>query len=526
MAAVSSIRFSSHLLRSIKRQIREVRGPEDEEVEAYYRPYSDFFRHRSAVSVEPSVFLAECKLSSLILVGDFHTLDQAQKTFLWILEEMGKSRIRPIVVLEMVLARHDTPLLHYIRGKIGELEFLEQTRYFDNWGFDFSHYEPIFAYARRWKLAVHGLNQGQSLCYRDHFMAHRLKHLRDRYPGQPLLVLVGDLHLAPAHLPRELAQVGFARPLVLFQNSEAVYMRKLRNGVNPSGWFRLGGGRYLVNNTPPWVKMQTFLTWLEHGGEALCQMYGFCRRGEDPEEAPDLTDTVVRYLDALANLLQVRQAPPPDFEVYTFRSLEFLQDPYFKRGAGRRFAALVRDGRSVYIHQHQILYVPELDLNRTVEEAMHFLMHRGFRTRSSPIAFMARIHYYASGFLASKLINPLRKTPNESQMRDFLSSFHTLAREKDRVKLGRQALVFSRAIEFFRLMRQPLGIARLELEPMLLADWKTLYGLSQQIGYTLGLELYERFDRGELSALDLRRYAFEQQDPLLFHGLRSEAKVS
>jgi hypothetical protein len=526
MAAVSGIRFFNHLLRSIKRRIREVQGPEDDEVEAYYRPYSDFFRHRRAVPADPSAFLAECTFAPLVLVGDFHTLDQAQKTFLWILDEMGKKRIRPIVVLEMVQARYDTPLLHYIRGKIGELEFLEQTHYFENWGFDFSHYQPILAHAKRWRLAVHGLNQGQSLSYRDHFMAHRLKHLRDRYPGQPLLVLVGDLHLAPTHLPRELERIGLGSPLVLFQNSETVYMRKLRNGADPSGWFRLGGRRYLVNNTPPWVKMQTYLTWLEHGGEALCQMYGFCRRGEDPEEAPDLTDTVAQYLNVLGNLFQVHPVPPPDFEVYTFRSLEFLQNPYFSRGAGRRFAALVRDGRSVYIHKHQILYVPELDLNHTVEEAMHFLMHRGFRTGSSPIAFMERIHYYASGFLASKLINPLRKTPNESQMRDFLSSFHALAREKDRIKLGRQALVFSRALEFFRLMKRPLGLVRLELEPMLLADWKTLYALSQQIGYTLGLDLYERFNRGELSALDLRRYALEQQDPLLFRDLPMEAEVS
>ena len=509
----ADLRVTTRLLRSIKRQIREIQGPEDEEMVGYYRAYKDEIRRAHTAKSSMGALLRAALRTPVLLVGDFHTLDQAQKTYLRILDEIGRSKVRPILVLEMVHASEDTPLNLYVKGRIGDQEFLEQTRYFEKWGFDFAHYKAILDHARRWRLAVHGLNKGGHLAYRDRFMAHRIKHMKDRYPGQLIMVLVGDLHLASPHLPKELQKLGIGAT-VLFQNSETVYLRKLRAGADPFGWWSLGRGRFLVNNTPPTVKMQTALSWLEHGGEALCQLYGFCPRHSHSLDEVELSDTVRRYAEALQDLFGMARTSADDFQVFSLKSLAFLREPFYKRGQGRRYAAMIADGRSLYVARHKTIYIPVMDVNRTVQEAMHYLMNAVLPTTKSPSAFLRRIHYYACGYLASKLINPMRKTPSLEEMQGAIAAFAWVQREKDRMKLGRQIEIYRKTLDFMRLFGSPAPPLLLETHPMVDLDYATLYALSEQIGRTLGEGLYEKHDGGLLSAHDLRRYAFDQTDPL------------
>ena len=55
-----------------------------------------------------------------------------------------------------------------------------------------------------------------------------------------------------------------------------------------------------------------------------------------------------------------------------------------------------------------VIYIPILDVNRTVQEAAHFLMGQDLDVSPGHRAFFRRIHYFTAGFLASKMINPLR----------------------------------------------------------------------------------------------------------------------
>jgi hypothetical protein len=504
-------RFTADLLQSIKRQIREVQGPSDPDLEAYYRAYSLELERCRARPVPEETFLGLCRRSAVTLVGDFHTLDQSQKTFLRLLDSLGERRTRPIVGLEMVSSRHDIPLLKYLGGETDDAAFLEAINYFKYWGFDFLHYRPILEHARRWRLAVHGVNKEGPLLERDRFMAHRLKHLSARYPGQPVVALVGDMHLAAPHLPGELEKIGIS-PLLLFQNSETVYMRKLKRGQPPTGFWGLGRRRFLSNNTPPTIKMQTYLTWLEHGTEALCALFGYCAsRDADPDV--DITDTILRYIRALKDLFGLRYRADDDFQVYTFRSFDFLKDAYYRRGEGGIYAAMIRDGQSLFVGRGNVIYVPALDVNRTVEESMHYLMGTSLPTGSRPSDLTQRMHYFASGFLASKLINPSRRTAGPAQMESALRAGDSGIPPRERLKLQRQRSVYEAALGFFSMCRPGRVWSALEIQSLCRVDTETLFGLSRAVGYVAGDTLFGLYDEGRLSGADLRRYVFTQKDP-------------
>jgi hypothetical protein len=508
----SGYRFNRYLLASIKRRLREVLGPDDEEIQDYYLRYKRELRSSRAVPVDRSDFMAQAGLRWVTLVGDFHTLEHAQKTYLRLLEELAHRKTRPILVLEMAHASQDVPLTRYVRGGMEEADFLEETRYFRNWGFNFNHYRSIFDHAREHRLAVHGLNKDGSLPERDRFMAYRIRHLCVRYPDQPIVVLVGDLHLAAPHLPRSLAAQGIA-PLVLLQNSESIYMRRLKRNQDPTGWFSLGRDRFLFNNTPPTVKLQTYLTWLEHGGEALCALYGFRSAGVDPDGEVELADTVQRYIRALHDLFGLRGKPDDDFQVFTFKSLDFLNDSYYRKPPGTHYARMVRDGHSMYTPKGQTIYVPMMDLNRTVEEAMHYLMGVEMPTGSSFRDFFDRIHYFASGFLASKLVNPTRRAPTTAEMRDRLAKIRSSLNSKQRKKLSRQEAAFESALTFLSIRKRSGRWGAEDVAPVLRSDTDTLFAVSRQVGYSVGVALYEAYNRGEVSGANLRRYAFQQRDP-------------
>jgi hypothetical protein len=516
MASLTSeIRLTKRILAAIKRRIREVEGSEDDEVADYYRPYASELEHAVTKSIDSKDFVALARKAKVVLVGDYHTLDQAQLTLVRLLKDLKEAGRKPTVALEMVNAHHQSALDRYLARKLDDRDFLEEIDYFRHWGFDFSHYKPIFDFARENRLALYGLNREGTLEARDRFMAKRLKELssEESFSG-PLLVLVGDLHLATPHLPASLKELGCA-PLVLFQNSETVYMRKLCAGQEPFGWWSLGRNRFLNNNTPPTVKLMTNIVWLEHGGEALQMLYGY-RRGNSQDEGADLAETVRGYIRALKAIFDLRYKTDDDFQVFMYTDLSFLKNSFFKTAPGRFYKSVIADGRALYIDHNRTIYLPMLDVNRTVQEAMHYLMRAELPTGRSVKAFMGRIHYFTSGYLASKLINPMRHSPTLKEMEEVVRAYTTLNKQKERLKLGRQFLVYHGVLEFFRQVRSRSSKLQVEMAPLLEADQRTSFALSEQIGRTLGDELYALHDEGRLSAVELKTYCFSQNDPLRY----------
>ena len=521
--------FYRNLLKGLKRQVREIEGPEPRDLRRYYRSYASVLERARPEPSSREEFLESTLAAGLALVADFHTLDQAQRQYLEVIRALCDAGQRPVLALEMVQASHDGALADYLDGEIeDEGTFLERIGFFAHWGFDFSHYKPILSYARSAKLTAHGINTTGGLKARDLFMAKRVAEIKSENEGSPVVALVGDLHLGPRHLPLELEERGL-HPVLLFQNSESVIMRRLRAGAEPFGWFRIDEDRYLVNNTAPWIKVQTNLSWLEHGGEGLCAMQGYCRPsrsgGGDLGDVPDLTESIHEYIRVLKDLFALKLKRDDDFQVFTMKDLDFLNGSYFRKEPGRTQARIIEDGRALFIKEGNIIYIPMLDVNRTVQEAAHYLMGAELDVGKGGDAFFRRLHYFASGFVASKLINPMRHYRTREQMRRAVEDFGRLRTAKERAYAQRHLSVLKGTLDFFSDMEKAGGCSRLsgmEMQRYQKLDVDTLYGLSEQIGFQLGEGLYSSYNGAELSGEDLKHYIFSQHNP--FHFCRTFGK--
>lgn len=513
--------FYIRVLRGIKRQIRQVQGPEPEDLKRYYRAYASEIEKAKPAHCEPAEFYGAASGAAIILVGDFHTLDQSQKQFLRVLKELEATGRRPVVALEMIQADHDCEFQKYLARETDEGEFLEGIGFFHHWGFDFGHYRPLLEHLRNRGIEARAINREGSLAGRDAFMAARIQDLVEVHPGRPILVLVGDLHLAKAHLPAALRRRGLD-PLVLYQNSETVIMRYLRQRKMQSSqisggeiWWRLGGGRFHVGNTVPWVKMMTYLIWLEHGGEALYSLFGYTEGSEEGEV--DLTETIHGYIRVMKQLFELRHRADDDFQVFTLNDLEFLHSSYFRHQPGMTFKRIIQAGRPLFLTWNNTIYVPMLDVNRTAQEAAHYLMGRNLNVDEGRTAFHDRIHYYASGFVASKLINPLRHEDTTSELKKFIEKYEALGRPKERKYLKPLYESSLEALEYVERLDSGKPFSRSFMDEVLAKDRLYDFVLSEILGHHMGGCLYRSYNRGELSGLDLRQYIFEQHNPFLHH---------
>jgi hypothetical protein len=99
-------------------------------------------------------------------------------------------------------------------------------------------------------------------------------------------------------------------------------------------------------------------------------------------------------------------------------------------------------------------------------------------------------------------------------MEELVQRHPGIHREKDRNKLERQARVFKNTLAFLRLVSTDGPWISKEIDPILGTDRETLYSVSRQAGYWLGERLFRAYDEGRISGANLRRYAFQQSDPI------------
>lgn len=108
---------------------------------------------------KPEVFSAMLAGADVVYVGESH--DQrfthlAQLEALKILASAKKNKV--IVGFEMLNSGLQPVLDRYASGQISEQEFISQSDWKKEWGFDFGLYKPLFDYIRKNKLQAAALN--------------------------------------------------------------------------------------------------------------------------------------------------------------------------------------------------------------------------------------------------------------------------------------------------------------------------------------------------------------------------------
>src|SRR5207248_1146431 len=115
---------------------------------------------------------------------------------------------REIVLgLETVFSRDQHILDEWMRDEIGESELRERIRFDLDWGYEWAPYYELLAAAREQGCRVYGLDcmpreDLRKIGARDRHAAIKIAEIRQQHPEALIVVLFGESHLAPNHLPR------------------------------------------------------------------------------------------------------------------------------------------------------------------------------------------------------------------------------------------------------------------------------------------------------------------------------------
>jgi len=415
---------------------RNVLGGLQPDLQKYFLEYQRDFGSFEAVTSSQELLDAIQK-THIAICGDYHTLAQAQRTVIRLLNPVISSLKREdrtvILVLEMLREGDEKAVEKYLAGELNESEFLKKIDFAGRWGFDWRNYREIFDFARESGLRIVGLSpktsRPPSLLKRDAFAARRLATLSEGLPGTLVFALIGDLHLGRRHLPhqltRELSRRGIVRDsVVVHQNNEKLYWKLAERGWEQHAEVvRLRPGVFCVMNTPPWIKLQSHLKWNEivsacgphtagggipiKGDRAAAEAY------EEIEHADEIRDLV----RSLRDFLEVGLTRDDDFSVRGPGDQKYLVNYLRRRGFSANELRTLQSGmrafKSQFVPREQILYFSVVSLNHSASQAAAFLHAKltGWdRVFLSPREdFYRQIWLESLAYFGSKVINHKRK---------------------------------------------------------------------------------------------------------------------
>jgi hypothetical protein len=464
---------------------------------AYKRAVSDYER----ISHQDEM-LAAIARADVIHVGDYHTCNQSQRSFLRILKAVVKKDRNFVLGMELIHARHQKVLDQFLAGRISEATFLRRIKLEEHWVFDlWANFKPLFDFCKYHKirmLAIDAAKANSSVRKRDAAAAELMAKFLAAHSGVKLFVFIGDLHIAPKHLPADM-KAAFARrrlvltQLLLFQNSEAIYWKLAESGVDDRvEVVRLSDGNFCRMHTPPVICQRSYLNWLEHE--------------EGEIDFADAKSSFMEIVDRICGFLGIKLGRErDDVEVFTCGDLSFLRKLKEKGDFSKREIEMIKKqilaSESYYIAQTKFVYLASLSLNHAAEEAAHFvknLCSGDEEPREVIDAFYANILHEALGFFGSKIINHKRKCYHEKEFANLLAYFETIRVPRERRLEYETALLVT---EYKRLEKRGKHLERTEIFH---SRMDLFMSLTHALGYMMGDRLYYGMIEGKVKKPLLR----------------------
>ncbi len=411
--------------------IRDSVIPEDVTFRKYERDYLNAVRHYKKISSVEEMMEAVLK-ADIVYVGDYHTLNQSQRSFLRVLRALVKKTTHFALSLEVVQGRFQKNLDQYMSGRLSDQNFLKKTGFKEHWFFDlWENFRPLFDFARYYHIPVYGIEPPAedqlSLTRRDAESARLVAELFEKDPSRKIFVFVGDLHLARNHLPwevqRELKKKGLnAKSATLFQNSDSIYWKLAEKEMEDQvGVVKISENEFCRMHTPPIIAQQSFLNWLEHEEGIL--------------DYADAKETFLGYVDQIAAFLGIELgSEKEEVEVFTCGDLSFLkrlrESKKFSDFELKEIKKQILRSESYYIPKLKFVYLANVSVNHAAEEAAHLIRHLCAGEefpRPMQEAFYANIIHEALAFFGSKIINHRRKC---ARPQDFKKNLAYLEKTK------------------------------------------------------------------------------------------------
>ena len=353
-----------HALAAVRRDIRlhGSTGPRK-----YLREFTQAFRAYERVMSEADL-TAKLAASSTILIGDYHALPASQQFAASVIERLAASR-RVVLGVEAVLSR-DQPILDvWWRREISEQDLRERLRFDREWGYRWTPFYELLVAARDRGDGIYGLDclprhDMRRIRSRDRHAAEKIAEIRASHPKAVLVVLFGESHLAPEHLPRALRQtLPNESALTVLQNLDAMYWQAANENAAAVS---LSDAAVCVFNATPLEKYESYRLCLEkwHG---------------DNDDAPDFTSAVHNLILSLARTLGFRSDSPhngtqPKYLADSLPEVAHIADPETSALDDQTKAALEETG-CFYAPQSKTFFIREFSMTAAAGEAARFLHH-------------------------------------------------------------------------------------------------------------------------------------------------------
>jgi hypothetical protein len=446
--------------------------------------------------------------TDLIYVGDYHTCNQSQRSFLRILKAIIQKDHDFIIGLELIHKRHQKVIDRFLSGKMSEKTFLEKIGLREHWVFDlWGNFKPLFDFARYHEIKIHGIDAapiGATIRERDRASAELIAKLIEADPKKRVFIFIGDLHVAPQHLPSDVRKILKRRKiekdeLILFENSEPIYWRLADRGIEDQvEVVTLPDGNFCRMHTPPLVCQQSYLNWLEH-----------------EEGEIDYDDAKASFMELVIRIAQFLRIRLPrgrdDVEVFTCGDLSFLKRLRDSGEFSKKEIDIIKrqilSSESYYIAKTRFVYLANLSMNHAAEEASHFIKHLCSgeeEPRELVDAFYANILHEALGFFGSKLINHKRKCYHEREFRELLTYFRTIHVPEDRRMEEETAHLVVEYKEYER-KGKPLRYTAIFKQSLDL-----FLSVTHALGYMLGDRLYYGMMSGAISRKEIRKLYYDK----------------
>lgn len=498
------------------------------ELRQYHQDYRRDVHHFRRLSTKREL-IEEALEAPLVIVGDYHTLPQAQRTLVRIVRAClpllrGK---KIILALEWLRPEDTITVGRYLRSQISEDRFLREVCFFERWGFDWHNYRPLFEFAKTHGLCIVGLAKlgERNLKARDRSAAQQLANLRRLEPDSHIFVLIGDLHLATSHLPAELKRKLPGTPVVtVHQNIDNFYWALVEKGLEHTiDVVEIRPHTFCVLNTPPWLKLQSHLKWLEVTDS---QRNINNRSLTDAFSEIDFSPDIVHIVRHLQSFLGIPKLPVgTDFQV--------VGPSDFRPNRKKSVTTLINSFESFSLPEENTIFLSNLSANQLASQTT-ILFHSRLSGLVTPFLnprrdFYTYVWIEALGFLGSKIINPKRKCNGPQDL-------EKIAEERSVRPLHREFVITPNVAEWSlaALKREPRLADRLPstANPERLVFY---YKCAKILGHLLGQGLYQGVVLRKISRNELRRlFLTPLTDPKLLyrrwtnrldaHELREQSK--
>ncbi|MBV8207906.1 MAG: ChaN family lipoprotein, partial [Acidobacteria bacterium] len=417
----------------------------------------------------------------------------------------------------------------WLAGDITDEELRERIRFDAEWGYDWNPYLDLLRRARAAGARLHGLDcmpRGdlRRIGARDRHAATKISELRAEFPDARIIVLFGESHLAPEHLPAALhSLLPSEKAVTVLQNVDALYWRASGEPHGNVAAVRVSERMLCVFNATPLEKYESYRMCID-------------RWTRMPSERPDFASSIYNLVGALARALNINPYSPqngtqPRFlvdqlpEVYRRPSLESALRLLDRKGVAAEEVAAAEDamasGGMAYIASLNVILTTGWELSGAAEPVARFVHAACRRPACSTLLsadlspddrFYSRVMEIAIADFGARVLYPARPAVRESD----LYSLYAAPREAIEEKSILSYRDYMRMIDFLVFHRDYERNLRKYWEtPPLILEGRNYTGerfefVARQLGQMLGTELYDAYISGAVPRRFVRSLLFRK----------------